>query len=84
MTFGDRGRKATMEQVDKLYLEGLKFYAEGYYNEAIIKWEESIRIANSSPLNIRFEPAIQARDAAINFNKQKNSLENMYSISVDD
>ncbi len=84
MTFGDRGRKATMEQVDKLYLEGLKFYAEGYYNEAILKWEESIKIAGSSPLNIRFEPAIQARDAAINFNKQKNSLENMYSISAEE
>ena len=84
MTFGDRGRKASMAEVDRLYIEGLKFYAEGYYNEAIIKWEQAIKTAASSPLGIKFEPAVQARDAAINFNKQKNSLESMYNISFDE
>lgn len=84
MTFGDRGRKATMAQVDQLYLEGLQFYSEGYYSEAIIKWEEAIKKAASSPLCIKFEPAIQARDAALNFNKQKSKLEDMYNISFEE
>lgn len=84
MTFGDRGRKAAMDEVDRLYIEGLKFYSQGYYNEAIIKWEEAIKTAASPPLKIKFEPAIQARDAAINFNRQKSSLENMYNISFDE
>lgn len=84
MTFGDRGRKATMAQVDQLYLEGLQFYSEGYYSEAIIKWEEAIKKAASAPLCIKFEPAIQARDAALNFNKQKSKLEDMYNISFEE
>lgn len=84
VNFGDRGRKASMAEVDKLYIEGLKFYAEGYYNEAIIKWEEAIKTAASSPLCMNFEPAVQARDAALNFNKQKSRLEDMYNISFDD
>ena len=82
--FGDRGRKAAMEKVDEYYLAGLKFYAEGYYDEAIFKWNQAINTAAKSPLNMRFEPAIQARKAAINFNSSKSELENLYSIVVDD
>ena len=84
MTLGDRGRKATMEKVDASYLAGLRLYAEGYYNEAILKWNEAIAIAAASPLCIQFEPAIQARAAAINFNSQKAELDNMYAIDFDD
>ena len=84
ISFGDRGRKAAMEKVDEYYLEGLKLYAFGDYDAAILKWDEAIAIASSSPLNMKFEPAILARDAAINFNKQKNELENLYSISFKD
>ena len=84
MTFGDRGRKSALERVDEYYLQGLKFYAEGYYNEAILAWEKAIECAASSPLYIRFEPAIIARNAALNFNKQKTELENLYNINMDD
>lgn len=84
MTLGDRGRKAAMARVDTLYLDGLKLYAEGYYNEAIVKWEEAIKTAGSSPLGITFEPAVQARNAAINFNRQKSELVNMYTITVEE
>lgn len=84
MLFGDRGRSSLLKKVDEYYLDGLKLYAEGYYNEAIIKWEEAIRIAASKPLCIKFEPAILARDAAISFNRQKSELENMYSISLEE
>lgn len=78
--FGDRGRKIAMDKVDECYLDGLKLYAEGNYNEAIVKWEEAILTAARSPLNIKFEPAIIARQTAINFNIQKAELENMYVI----
>lgn len=84
MTFGDRGRKAVMEKVDEYYIAGLKLYANGYYNEAILKWEEAISLAESHPLGITFEPAIQARNAALNFNRHKSELENMYSIDFDE
>lgn len=84
MQLGDRGRKATMAQVDQLYLEGLQFYAEGYYNEAIMRWEEAIKKAASQPLCMKFEPAIQARNAALNFNKQKSKLEDMYKVTLED
>lgn len=82
--FGDRGRAITMKKVDEYYIDGLKLYAEGYYNEAIMKWEEAIKTAERPPLSIRFEPAIQAKNAAINFNIQKTALENMYSVSMDE
>ncbi|MBO6220094.1 MAG: UPF0164 family protein [Treponema sp.] len=84
MRFGDRGRKATMEKVDEYYLSGLKFYANGYYNEAIDLWNQAIYLASSSPLNIRFEPAIQARNSAYNFIKNKTELEDIYSVVVED
>lgn len=82
--FGDRGRKAALEKVDEYYLAGLKFYANGYYDEAILKWNQAINTAAKSPLNMRFEPAIQARKAAINFNSSKTELENLYSVVVED
>ncbi|WP_407426191.1 UPF0164 family protein [Treponema sp.] len=84
MKLGDRGRFAAIEQVNKYYLEGLRLYAEGYYDAAVLKWNESIRIAQSAPLNMTFEPAIIAKKIAINFNKNKYELENLYSISFDD
>ncbi len=80
---GDKGRKETLQKADEHYLEGLKLYANGYYEEAIEKWNEAILTAARSPLNIRYEPAIQARNAAINFNKQKAALENLYSVPAE-
>ena len=84
MLLGDRGRKALIEKVDQCYLDGLKFYAEGYYDEAILKWNEAIVTAASDPLNMRFEPAEQAKRAAVNFNRNKFDLESMYSVSFDE
>ena len=84
MKLGDKGRFKAIELVNKYYLEGLRLYAEGYYDAAVLKWNESIRIAQSSPLNMSFEPAIIAKKIAINFNKNKYELENMYSLSFDD
>lgn len=81
LKLGDRGRKAMLEAVDRLYLEGLKFYSNGYYDDAIQKWTQAINTAAQKPLSIRYEPAIKARNTAINFNIQKKSLEDMYSVS---
>ena len=82
MRLGDRGRKASLKKVDECYLEGLKFYSEGFYNEAIQKWNEAIYIASNSPLFIKFEPAIEARNAALRFNKQKAELESLHKIQM--
>lgn len=84
MTFSDRGRKAAMQKVDESYAAGLRLYAAGYYNEAILKWNEAIATAAAKPLSIRFEPAIQARAAAVNFNSRKAELDNMYAIDFDE
>lgn len=84
MIFGDRGRSAAMAKVDEAYIEGLKLYAEGYYNEALYKWNEAITTAGSAPLDMKFEPAIQAKNAAINFNRSKLELENMYNVEYFD
>ncbi|MCR4821923.1 MAG: UPF0164 family protein [Treponema sp.] len=81
---GDRGRKASLAVVDRLYLEGLKFYSAGDYNEAIRKWDKAIKTAQEAPLSIKYEPAIQARDAALHFNMNKADLENMYKVSVEE
>ena len=84
MLFGDRGRKDALQKADESYVAGLKLYAAGYYNEAILKWNEAISIAAAKPLEIKYEPAYQAREAALNFNKSKSELEGMYSIDFDD
>ena len=83
LNFGDRGRSAAMAKVDEAYIEGLKLYAEGYYNEALYKWNEAIIIAGSAPLQMKFEPAIEAKNAAINFNRSKLELEGMYSVGFE-
>lgn len=83
MSLGDRGRKTSLQKVDEYYIQGLKLYAKGLYNEAILRWNEAIQLAAAQPLCITYEPAIQARNAALNFNKNKYNLENMYRSDID-
>lgn len=83
ISMGDRGRKEQLQRVDESYLEGIKFYSEGLYDEAIQKWEEAILLARESPLCIKYEPAIQARKTALRFNRQKAELETFYNIPMD-
>ena len=69
---GDRGRHIIEKQVDEYYMEGLKLYSNAQWQEAIIHWEQALK------LNKRFDPAIlgiESARAQINmFENIKNSL----------
>jgi tetratricopeptide (TPR) repeat protein len=52
LNLGDRGRSITESEVDAYYIEGLKSYAEGDLEEAIINWEKALE------LNPGFTPAV--------------------------
>ncbi|MBB6479168.1 UPF0164 family protein [Spirochaeta isovalerica] len=59
LNMGDYGRKERAEQAEILYVEGLKIYAEGRYQEAIKKWEACLEL---DPL---FSPAKEMIDTAM-------------------
>lgn len=69
---GDKGRSITDAQVDEYYQLGLKYYADAKWEDAILVWEEALK------LNKRFDPAIQgiqsARYQIEMFQKIKESL----------
>ena len=69
---GDKGRSITDSQVDEYYKIGLKYYADAQWEDAILVWEEALK------LNKRFDPAIQgiqsARYQIEMFQKIKESL----------
>lgn len=55
---GDKGRSITDAQVDEYYQLGLKYYADAKWEDAILVWEEALKI------NRRFDPAIQGIQSA--------------------
>ena len=55
---GDKGRSITDAQVDEYYKIGLKYYADAKWEDAILVWEEALK------LNKRFDPAIQGIQSA--------------------
>lgn len=55
---GDKGRSITDAQVDEYYKLGLKYYADAKWEDAILVWEEALK------LNKRFDPAIQGIQSA--------------------
>ena len=55
---GDKGRSITDSQVDEYYQLGLKYYADANWEDAILVWEEALK------LNKRFDPAIQGIQSA--------------------
>ena len=55
---GDKGRSITDAQVDEYYQIGLKYYADAKWEDAILVWEEALK------LNKRFDPAIQGIQSA--------------------
>ncbi len=69
---GDKGRSITDAQVDEYYKIGLKYYSDGNWEDAILVWQEALK------LNKRFDPAIQgiqsARYQIEMFQKIKESL----------
>ena len=72
LLLGDKGRSITDAQVDEYYQLGLKYYADANWEDAILVWQEALK------LNKRFDPAIQgiqsARYQIDMFQKIKESL----------
>lgn len=72
LLLGDKGRSITDAQVDEYYKLGLKYYADAKWEDAILVWQEALK------LNKRFDPAIQgiqsARYQIEMFEKIKESL----------
>lgn len=58
MDLGDRGRKSLQNSVDALYSEGLGLYNEEKLAEAIIVWEEALKLDNT------FDPARECIEKA--------------------
>ncbi|SFI58987.1 Uncharacterised protein family (UPF0164) [Treponema bryantii] len=58
LLLGDKGRSVIDAQVDEYYQIGLKYYADAKWEDAILVWEEAIK------LNKRFDPAIQGIQSA--------------------
>ncbi len=81
VNIGDRGRKDALKKVDAAYLEGLSYYSEGNYEQAIIKWNEAIDLAKQEPLCIKYEPAVEAKNTAVAFNRQKSTLQSLQNLS---
>lgn len=48
---GDRGRSEIQNEIDSLYYEGLRYYSQGQWKEAIEMWQEVLKI------NKRYDPA---------------------------
>lgn len=58
INMGDKGRSIIDTQVDEYYQLGLKYYADAKYEDAIVVWEEALKI------NKRFDPAKQGIQSA--------------------
>ena len=58
LLLGDKGRSIVDAKVDEYYQLGLKYYADAKWEDAILVWEEAVK------LNKRFDPAIQGIQSA--------------------
>ena len=69
---GDRGRAERQKIIDDLYLQGLEYYANSEWENAIEKWEQVLLI------NKRYDPAIlgieSARSQIEMYNRVRDSM----------
>lgn len=54
LNLGDEGRQKLQDEVDKLYIEGLKYYKNGDFEEAAYVWRQAVLLDKS------FTPAVEA------------------------
>ena len=55
---GDKGRSKIDKEVDYYYIKGLEYYSDNNWEEAIVQWEQALK------LNKRFDPAILGINSA--------------------
>ncbi len=58
LNLGDEGRQKLQDEIDKLYIEGLKLYKDGYFDEAAYVWRQIVMMDKS------FTPAVEALEVA--------------------
>lgn len=58
LNLGDRGRLEKQKKIENLYIQGLKLYASGQIEEAILAWNETLM------LDKRFDPAVEGIQTA--------------------
>jgi hypothetical protein len=74
LNLGDRGREAKQKKVEMLYIDGLKLYASGRLEDAIVKWQEAVT------LDKRFDPAVEGiKTASITLELQQK-IQNLQKI----
>lgn len=76
LRLGDKGRSKIQEKVDEHYIAGLALYALGDLESAIKQWDIAISLDNT------FDPAIDAKTAAIRFEKAKKEIMDMQSFDI--
>ena len=76
LLLGDKGRAKIQELVDMYYIAGLRLYAQGNLDEAIRQWDMAISLDKS------FDPALEAKSAAVRFADAKNDIMDMQRFDV--
>ena len=65
------------KRIDDNYIEGLRLYALGDYEEAILHWDMALEAAKEKEMSVTFEPALEAKVAARRFLESKQKVTDM-------
>ena len=76
LRLGDGGREKVRDEVTAHYVNGLRLYAEGDLPGAIEQWDRAIA------LDPRFDPALEAKSAAVRFNSAKQDIMDMQQLDI--
>ncbi len=76
LNFGDRGRSDIQDEVDALYAEGLRYYVDGQFLEAIAVWEEALELFP------RFDPALDGIRTANQSLQLRTTIQEVQSLDI--
>ena len=77
-----RIRGNLQKKIDENYIQGLKLYAQGEYEEAIAHWDIAIEAAMDKQMSITYEPALEAKVAARRFLESKQRITDMNKLNA--
>ncbi len=76
LNLGDKGRSVIQDEVDALYAEGLRYYVNGQFLEAIAVWEEAVELFP------RFDPALDGIRTANQSLQLRTTIQEVQSLDV--